>query len=77
MECFYFKALTIQLVRYFMSMNPDTKSSGCCGGSKKVASHDAQKPATQTTTDAKTKESVISPPQKPTTPQPKPKSCCE
>ena len=58
-----------------MSTTPDTKQSGCCGGSAKPVPQEAQQPATKATTpDVKAQESVT-PPQKPTTPQPK-KSCC-
>ena len=60
-----------------MSTNPDTKDSGCYGGSAKSALQEAQRSSTQATApDANIQKSIIPPPQKPTTPQPKSKSCC-
>jgi len=59
-----------------MSMNPDTKDSGCCGGAKPVPQNVQQPAAQATAPDAKARESIIPPPSKPTTPQPKSKSCC-
>lgn len=60
-----------------MSMNNDTKGSGCCGGNKKTDSHKEQQPDKQATTPDKANEFATTPPQKPVTPQSKPKSCCE
>ena len=52
-----------------MSTDPNMKDSGCCGGTAK--------PAEQATTpDIQAEKSTVSPPTKPTTPQPKTKSCC-
>lgn len=59
-----------------MSMNPDTKGSGCCGGSTKPTPQEAQQLAVQAATDAKAQKAIIQSPEKPTTPQPKSKSCC-
>lgn len=58
-----------------MSTNHDTKDSDCCGGSAKPAPQEAQRP-TQANPDAKAQESITPTPPKPTTPQPKSKSCC-
>lgn len=59
-----------------MSMNPDTKGSGCCGGSEKPTPQEVQQLAKQVAADAEAQKSIILPPEKPTTPQPKSKSCC-
>lgn len=59
-----------------MSMNPDAKGSGCCVGSAKPTPEEAQQLAKQAAADAKAQKSMIPSSEKPTTPQPKSKSCC-
>lgn len=59
-----------------MSTNPaDMKDSGCCD-SAKPNPQKTQQLAKQTPTDDKAQKAIIPPPEKPTTPQPKSKSCC-